>query len=88
MVSLTRETITMPRVSHVDRIVADIRARIESGEWPPGHRLPSIARMKVIYECSEQPIKAAERVLAATGWIEGHPGVGVFVAQEPPKPVA
>ncbi len=56
-----------PRVTHVARIVADVQTKIESGEWPAGHKLPSIAEMREIYQCSTQPIVAATRILAAQG---------------------
>lgn len=86
MDSLTRESTMPPRVPHVDRVAADIRARIESGEWPPGHKLPSTTEMKAIYECSETPIKAAVRQLETLGYVEGHAGKGVYVAENPPPP--
>lgn len=83
MVLLTRE-LTMPtRVPHVRRVAADIRARIESGEWPPGHKLPPLHELVVIYRCSETPIKQAIRDLQTLGVLEGHQGKGVYVAGEP-----
>ncbi len=75
----------MPRPTHVAHIVADVQARIESGEWPPGHRLPSIREMRILYDCSETPVKTATRILEATGWVEGRVGLGVFVAERPPR---
>ncbi len=75
----------MPRETHVARIVADVQARIASGDWPPGYKLPSIAELKIMYECSETPIKTAERILEATGWVEGQARLGVFVAADPPE---
>jgi GntR family transcriptional regulator len=83
MVTLTREK-TMPRVSHTRRVHDDIRARIESGEYPPGSKLPTQAAMMAAYGCSETPIKQAIRMLEAAGWVEGHQGLGVFVTERPP----
>ena len=84
MDSLTRELTMPPRVSHVARVTADIRTRIESGQWPPGHKLPTLQEMIVIYECSETPIKTAIRDLQTLGYLEGHQGKGVFVTARPP----
>ncbi len=74
----------LPRATTVDRIVAYVQARVESGDWPPGHRLPSIREFGELFKCSETPVKTAERILEASGWVEGRTGVGVFVAQHPP----
>ncbi|GAA1041841.1 hypothetical protein GCM10009557_66490 [Virgisporangium ochraceum] len=79
----------LPRATIVDRIVAYVQAHIESGQWPPGHRLPSYQQLRAIFDCSETPIKTAERILEASGWVEGIPGKGVFVAPHPPvRPAA
>ncbi len=74
----------MPRETHVARIVNDIQARIASGEWRPGHKLPSINEMKTIYECSEQPVKRAQDILKALSYVVSEHGRGVFVAEQPP----
>jgi GntR family transcriptional regulator len=66
------------------RIIDDVRARIASGELSPGDRLPSISQMKVQYNASETPIKAALAWLDATGYIRRHQGIGSFVAETPP----
>lgn len=83
MVALTREK-TMPRVSHTRRVHDDIRARIMSGEYPPGSKLPTLAALVAAYACSETPIKQAVRMLEVAGWVEGHQGKGVYVAEHPP----
>jgi GntR family transcriptional regulator len=91
MDSLTKELTMPPRVSHVARVTADIRARIESGQWPPGHKLPTLQELIVMYRemfgpISETPIKTALRDLQTLGWLEGQQGKGVFVAPRPPPP--
>ncbi len=73
----------MPRVSLVARIKADILAHIESRQWPPGHKLPSVSQLAEHYGCSLGPVKQAERDLELLGFLEGHAGKGVFVADRP-----
>lgn len=84
MVLLTRET-TMPRDSYARRIVADIRARIESGELRPGARLPTQRQLREQYGCSENPVKRAVDMLEAAGLIETHQGKGMWVAGAEPE---
>lgn len=69
-----------PRVPVRRQIIDDIRARISSGEWPPGTKLPSIAELCVSYECSDTPVKQALTVLQELGLIDGHQGRGNYVA--------
>jgi GntR family histidine utilization transcriptional repressor len=61
-------------------IVADITAKINSGEWPPDHRLPSQRELAKAYRCSVQPVIAALDELETRGLIESKQGVGWFVA--------
>ncbi len=72
-------------VSYVDQIVADIRRRIASGEWPPGHRLPSTRKLTEMYQDqigvrSTQTVRRAIRRLLETGELRSHWGVAVWVA--------
>ncbi len=76
----------MPRIFDVDRIKADILAHIESGLWPPGHKLPSIPKLAEHYGCSQTPVKQAERDLQLLGYLEGHSGKGLFVADRRADP--
>lgn len=85
MVVLTRDRTDMPpRVSHRRRVTDDIRARIESGQWPPGFQLPPLHELVRIYGCSETPIKRAIDDLKLLGYLDGHQGRGVFVSANPP----
>jgi len=63
-------------------IIAEIRARIDSGEWPVGHRLPSIAQLAQQYECSAEPVRWALDHLTAQGYLDSRQGVGFFVARD------
>jgi GntR family transcriptional regulator len=67
-------------------IADDLAARIASGEYPPGSKLPSHARLVEIYSSSLATIVRAVGLLHDRRLVQGVPGVGVFVADaEPPK---
>lgn len=69
-----------PRTPFTHQIVEDITAKIRSGEWPPGHQLPSLTDLAVQYQCSVTPVRVALSQLQGAGLIEGWQGVGNFVA--------
>jgi DNA-binding GntR family transcriptional regulator len=69
-----------PPTSFTRRIIADITDRIGSGEWPPGHQLPSIPDLAGQYGCSAAPVRVALSELQGAKLIEGRQGVGNFVA--------
>lgn len=71
----------MPRKSFAQRIIDDIRARIESGDLKPGDQLPSYAELSATYGCSLNPVTRALDTLEALGYVEGHQGKGTFVAE-------
>ena len=61
------------------RILSDIRGRILSGEWPPGHRTPFEHELAVEYDCSRMTVNKAVSELARTGLIERRRRSGSFV---------
>lgn len=63
------------------RVMTDISRKIASGEWPPGHRLPSINKLAEHYGVSKTTIKDAQKILRIQGVLVGHQGKGVFVAK-------
>lgn len=63
------------------RILADVRARILSGEWPPGHRIPFERDFIATYKCSRMTVNKALSRLAAAGLIERRRKSGSFVAR-------
>ena len=75
----------MPRPSYRATIVADVIEKITSGEWPPGHKLPSQREFAETYGCSAQPVIAALDELETRGFVESHQGVGRFVADPIPQ---
>ena len=77
----------MPSVPYFRRIMDDIRARIASGEWPPGHRLPTTEQLALEYKTrfgvsSQSTVRTAVSHLIEAGVLVGHQGVGVFVAEK------
>ncbi|WP_433389073.1 winged helix-turn-helix domain-containing protein [Micromonospora sp. KLBMP9576] len=76
----------MPRVSDRQRIAQDIRDRISSGEYAPGHKLPSLREMIAHYGVSAEPVRSALLILQAEGLIEGHQGKGNYVTPRSAPP--
>ena len=61
------------------RIADDLRARIESGEYPLDAQLPTKAEMMAGYGAAIGTIDNALKVLAREGLAESVQGVGTFV---------
>lgn len=61
------------------RIIADIRGKIVSGEWAPGHRLPFEEELAAQYGCSRMTANKAMSDLARAGLIERRRRSGSFV---------
>ncbi|MDZ4372108.1 MAG: GntR family transcriptional regulator, partial [Phenylobacterium sp.] len=51
------------------RIRGDIEARIRSGEWPPGYRVPFEAELMTEYGCARMTVSKAMSALADAGLI-------------------
>lgn len=69
-------------VSLSQRILDDVRGRILSGEWPPGHRLPSENELAADYGCSRMTANKAMSSLAKSGLIERRRKAGSVVARQ------
>lgn len=63
-----------------ERIRADIAARILSGEWPPGHRIPFEHELIASYGCARMTVSKALGALAESGLIVRRRRAGSFVA--------
>jgi DNA-binding GntR family transcriptional regulator len=63
------------------RIAADLRARIESGEFRPGDALPSITRLSQEYGVAKTTAQKALQVLKDEGLARGVQGWGTIVAE-------
>ncbi len=81
MASPAREITIMS--SKTQRVMDDIRARIASGEYPPGSKLPSAREMRDQYDVSQMTIRIAIERLRAAGVVTTAPGAGVFVTDPP-----
>ena len=71
-------------------ILADMRRRIASGEWPPGHKLPATEELRQMYDelfgaRSNTHVRRAIKELVGIGELRTHPGAGVWVIG-PKKP--
>jgi len=62
------------------RVEADLRARIDAGEWAIGEPLPSVPALAAHYGVSKSTVSKAEARLAAAGVLEIVPQWGVFRA--------
>lgn len=69
-----------PRSLH-QRIIDEISARILSGAWPPGHRIPFEHELTEEYGCSRMTVNKALSQLAKAGLIERRKRSGSFVTR-------
>jgi GntR family transcriptional regulator len=60
-------------------IADDLRRRIESGELPPGSRLPTEIELQDHYSASRNTVRDAVKWLISRGLVETRPGQGTFV---------
>lgn len=67
------------------QIADDLRARIESGEYPSGAQLPTKAELMKQHSASLATVDHAIDVLRGWGLVETRQGVGTF-ARRPPLP--
>jgi DNA-binding FadR family transcriptional regulator len=65
-----------------EQVANDLRAKIHSGEYPPGSKLPSTSELCDIYGVSETVVRYAMHTLRLEGLIEGQQGKGVYVIEQ------
>ncbi|MFD9496854.1 GntR family transcriptional regulator [Streptomyces sp. NPDC060005] len=63
----------------VERIAADLRAKIESGAYPPGAKLPSSAELQASEGVAFMTTREVYRVLERDGLVVTHMGKGSYV---------
>ena len=69
------------------REIADtLRARVDSGEFPPGRLLPSEAELGEAYEASRVTVRRALELLRDEGLIDSRQGVGLVRGRQPVAP--
>ncbi|MFJ8144699.1 GntR family transcriptional regulator [Streptomyces sp. NPDC096048] len=61
------------------QVAEALRARIESGELPPGTRLPSVAEISAEHGCSNSVATRAYRLLVDDGLVVSRHGAGHYV---------
>lgn len=60
-----------------------MRARIERGQWPRGHRLPSLEALMDEFGVARVTVRQAVELLARDGLLSAQRGRGTFVTGEP-----
>jgi GntR family histidine utilization transcriptional repressor len=68
-------------VSLYQRILSEIRGRILSGEWQPGHHIPSENELAAEYGCSRMTANKAMSELAKLGLVERRRRSGSIVSR-------
>ena len=63
------------------RIRTDIEAKIRSGEWEPGHRVPFETELMAQYGCARMTVSKAMAALVEAGLIVRRKRAGSFVAR-------
>jgi len=66
-----------------ERLAADLRQQIESGELQSGDQLPTVAALAESYQVSTATVAKALRVLKDEGLIVTRHGWGTHVAERP-----
>lgn len=64
--------------AHSD-VAQALKARLSAGEWEPGTRLPSRARLAAEYGVGEAVVQRAQETLIREGKLEGRAGSGTYV---------
>jgi GntR family transcriptional regulator len=63
-----------------EHVAADLRRRIQAGEWAPGDQLPSVAQLAEDYSVGRTTAQKAIRMLVGEGLVRTRHGWGTFVA--------
>jgi DNA-binding GntR family transcriptional regulator len=63
----------------IERIAADLRAKIESGKYPPGSKLPSVSELQAAEGIAFQTARDVFRALEREGLVVTRQGKGSFV---------
>jgi DNA-binding GntR family transcriptional regulator len=62
-------------------VVNDITARVASGEYPPGYKLPAYRELANAYRVGMSSVARAIALLREPGVVVGRPGQGTYVAE-------
>lgn len=69
-----------PTASRLDTLTHELTARIVSGEYAPGERLPTEAQLQERWGVSRSVVREAMKVLASQGLVRIEQGRGTFVS--------
>ncbi|MBT2224369.1 GntR family transcriptional regulator [Nonomuraea sp. NEAU-A123] len=61
------------------QIAAAVRKRIQSGQIPPGRRIPSLVELEAEFGVARDTLRKAVQVLKDEGLVETVRGMGVYV---------
>ncbi|MGR6922537.1 GntR family transcriptional regulator [[Actinomadura] parvosata] len=64
------------------QVANTLRQRIQSGEIPPGRRIPSLPELEAEFGVARDTLRKAVKVLKAEGLVETVTGMGVYVVQQ------
>lgn len=67
------------------QIAAVIVDRIESGQYPPGARVPSVVEISTEWDVAASTAQKVLAHLRTTGYVRAEVGIGTFVADELPS---
>lgn len=74
-----------PAGSFGERIRQFVQAKIDSGQWPEGHRVPSETELADRFGAARMTVHGALRSLASEGLLVRRPGAGTRVAARTPR---
>lgn len=67
------------------RIAAEVRSLIMSGEWEPEQQIPTTSDLVTAHKASNMTVQRALDILKSEGLLEGRSGSGVFVRARAPQ---
>ena len=74
------DTLLPPTERLSDRLAERLRGHIDSGEWPPGHRLPTEQKLTEQFGVSRTVVREAVSRLKSMGLLTSRQGAGMFVS--------
>ena len=66
-----------------ERVLVDLRRKIESGELQPGSQLPTRLKLAAEYRVTHMTVQRAIDTLKEEGLLYSRPGLGVYVKKSP-----
>jgi GntR family transcriptional repressor for pyruvate dehydrogenase complex len=66
-------------------VMQHLKQQIESGEYPPGTRLPTVVELAEGFEVGRSTVREALSALKAMGFVDIRHGGGTFVSKELPR---